>query len=154
MFSIYLLKDLLYIIVIMIRKTILLLYLFMGIGNIYAQSKLNMKYNELTPEEEAVILHKGTEYPGTGELLHNKEKGMYVCKQCDAPLYASESKFDSNCGWPSFDDEIEGAIEQYLMLTVDGQKLFVHVVRGTLDTSSSMKDLLLKTHGIVLTPSQ
>lgn len=84
----------------------------MGIGNIYAQSKLNMKYNELTPEEEAVILHKGTEYPGTGELLHNKEKGMYVCKQCDAPLYASESKFDSNCGWPSFDDEIEGAIER------------------------------------------
>ena len=96
----------------MIRKTILLLYLFIGISNIYSQNELNMKYNKLTPEEEAVILHKGTEYPGTGELLHNKANGIYVCKQCDAPLYTSKSKFESNCGWPSFDEEIEGAVQR------------------------------------------
>ena len=67
-------------------------------------------YNKLTPEEEYVILHKGTERPYTGELTDNKETGTYVCRQCDTPLYRSEDKFDSRCGWPSFDDEIEGAV--------------------------------------------
>lgn len=69
-----------------------------------------MEWNKLTPEEERVIVHKGTEYPGTGTLLNNKEKGTYVCKRCNAALYKSESKFESNCGWPSFDDEIKGAV--------------------------------------------
>jgi peptide-methionine (R)-S-oxide reductase len=72
----------------------------------------NMKWNKLTPEEERIIVHKGTEYPGTGKYLNNKEKGTYTCKRCDAPLYASESKFDSHCGWPSFDDEIPGAVKR------------------------------------------
>ena len=71
-----------------------------------------MEWNKLTPEEERVIVHKGTEYPGTGELLHNKEKGTYVCRRCDAPLYRSEDKFESHCGWPSFDDEIPGAVKR------------------------------------------
>lgn len=66
----------------------------------------------LTKEEERVIIHKGTEYPGTGKLLHNKEKGTYICKRCKAPLYTSDSKFDSHCGWPSFDDEIKGAVKR------------------------------------------
>lgn len=70
----------------------------------------NMEWNKLTKEEEAVIVHKGTEYPGTGKLLNNKEKGTYICRRCDAPLYRSESKFESECGWPSFDDEIKGAV--------------------------------------------
>jgi peptide methionine sulfoxide reductase msrA/msrB len=69
-----------------------------------------MKYNELTPQEEAVILGKGTERPFTGLYVDNKAKGTYICKQCDAPLYRSDAKFDSHCGWPSFDDEIKGAV--------------------------------------------
>ena len=71
-----------------------------------------MKYNQLTKEEEWVILHKGTERPFTGDLLDVTEKGTYVCKQCDAPLYKSEDKFDGHCGWPSFDDEIENAVKR------------------------------------------
>ncbi|CEA15697.1 methionine-S-sulfoxide reductase [Fermentimonas caenicola] len=71
-----------------------------------------MKFNKLTPEEERVIIYKGTEVPFTGELLNNNEKGIYVCKRCDTPLYRSEDKFDGHCGWPSFDDEIEGAVKR------------------------------------------
>ena len=71
-----------------------------------------MEWNKLTPEEERVIVNKGTEYPGTGKLLNNKEKGTYICRRCNAPLYRSEDKFDSHCGWPSFDDEIPGAVKR------------------------------------------
>ncbi|MDZ7370430.1 MAG: bifunctional methionine sulfoxide reductase B/A protein [candidate division KSB1 bacterium] len=68
------------------------------------------QYNPLTPEEARVILHKGTEPPFSGSLLYNKEKGTYLCKRCNAPLYRSDDKFESHCGWPSFDDEISGAV--------------------------------------------
>jgi peptide-methionine (R)-S-oxide reductase len=71
-----------------------------------------MGYNKLTPEEEYIILQKGTERPYTGEYLENKQSGIYTCRQCEAPLYRSDDKFDSHCGWPSFDDEIEGAIKK------------------------------------------
>lgn len=74
----------------------------------------SMPNNNLTPEEQYVILQKGTERPYTGKLLNVKEKGTFVCKQCGAPLYRSESKFDSGCGWPNFDDEIAGAVHHSL----------------------------------------
>lgn len=71
-----------------------------------------MTYNKLTPEEERVILHKGTEMPFTGKYEKFNEKGTYTCKRCNAPLYRSENKFDAHCGWPSFDDEIAGAVKK------------------------------------------
>jgi len=68
-------------------------------------------YHKLTPEEARVILHKGTERPFTGKYDDFFGKGTYVCKQCGAPLYRSDDKFKSECGWPSFDDEIKGAVK-------------------------------------------
>ena len=76
------------------------------------KGKDKMGYNKLTKEEEYIIVHKGTERAFTGELNNNYEKGVYTCKRCDTPLYRSESKFKSNCGWPSFDDEIQGAVKR------------------------------------------
>ena len=72
---------------------------------------MNNKLNELSTEEARVIQDKGTERPFTGLYNDNSEGGLYICKQCDAPLYKSEHKFQSTCGWPSFDDEIEGSIK-------------------------------------------
>lgn len=78
------------------------------------------KLNNLNEEEARVILQKGTEYPFTGTLLNVNEPGLYICKQCDAPLYRSEDKFDAHCGWPSFDDEIPGAVRR--LPDADGQR--------------------------------
>lgn len=71
-----------------------------------------MDLNRLTEKEKRVILHKGTETPFTGQYDQHFEPGIYVCKQCDNPLYSSKAKFDAGCGWPSFDDIIPGAVEQ------------------------------------------
>lgn len=79
-----------------------------------------MKLNPLTAEEERVIVHKGTERPFSGEFYRHAEKGTYTCRRCDLPLYRSESKFDAGCGWPSFDDEIPGAVKR--QADADGQR--------------------------------
>ena len=70
------------------------------------------KFNELTPEEEAIIIHKGTELPFTGKYNKHNETGTYLCKRCDAKLFTSSDKFQSNCGWPSFDDAIAGSVKR------------------------------------------
>ena len=75
-------------------------------------SEKKTDYKKLTKEEERVIVNKGTEMPFTGKYYAFWEKGTYVCKRCGAALYHSESKFEADCGWPSFDDEIPGAVER------------------------------------------
>lgn len=101
-------------------RIFLLILSFAFVQTACNQTNNKMKLNKLTPAEQAVIIYKGTERPYTGEFLNNKQKGTYVCKQCDAPLYKSEDKFDSHCGWPSFDDEIPGAVKR--VPDADGQR--------------------------------
>lgn len=79
-----------------------------------------MKLNQLTPEEEEVILYKRTEHPFTGEYENFFAEGTYVCRRCNTPLYVSTAKFHSDCGWPSFDQEIPGAVKR--SLDPDGQR--------------------------------
>lgn len=71
-----------------------------------------MPDKKLSPEEERVIVYKGTERPFSGKYYDHKEEGFYLCKQCSAALYHSNNKFDSRSGWPSFDDEIPNAVER------------------------------------------
>lgn len=78
------------------------------------------RFNKLSSEEERVINSKGTEYPGTGIYNDHKEPGIYTCKKCGSPLYMSEDKFNSHCGWPSFDDEIPAKVKRHM--DADGRR--------------------------------
>lgn len=100
-------------------KTILSIILLGLAFSLNAQDKIKedkveekTEFRKLTEFEEYVIEHKGTERPFTGEYNNNKKKGTYTCKRCGAALYKSNDKFESNCGWPSFDDEIKGAVKK------------------------------------------
>src|SRR5680860_955913 len=72
----------------------------------------NIKLNKLSPEEARIIIDKGTEVAGSGEYNKHFKKGVYLCRRCNTPLYNSSDKFDANCGWPSFDQEIEGRVKK------------------------------------------
>lgn len=85
-----------------------------------SNNQTNITMKKLTPEEERVIVYKGTEAPFTGKYEKFNGKGTYVCKRCNAPLYHSDDKFDAHCGWPAFDDEIPGAVKR--IADADGQR--------------------------------
>ena len=74
-------------------------------------------FSDLSPEEKHILKDKGTEAPFTGEYNAHFEAGIFICRACESPLYESNTKFNSGCGWPSFDDEIKGAITRYEDLT-------------------------------------
>ena len=92
--------------------TILILITFLLSMEKETNSQDRSAYNDLTAQESKVIINKATEYPFTGLYEKFEAKGTYLCKQCGSALYHSDSKFDARCGWPSFDDEISGAVKR------------------------------------------
>lgn len=116
----------------------------------------NMKLNKLTKQEENVIVHKATEAPFTGEYDDFYKEGIYVCRQCDNPLFDSRTKFDAGCGWPAFDDHFPKAVKQ--IPDMDGRRIEIvcakcgghlgHVFKGekltAKDTRHCVNSLSLK----------
>lgn len=98
-----------------------------GSGETFLPAQISAKpasigrMNKLTPEEEHILLNKGTEPPFSGKYYRHADDGTYTCRQCDAPLYRSGDKFEAHCGWPSFDDEVEGAVRR--VPDADGRRI-------------------------------
>ena len=89
-----------------------IIFIFLITITAVSQEKVDY-FKNLNSKERNIIVNKGTEYPYTGKYNKHFEKGVYHCKACDSPLYNSNSKFESNCGWPSFDDEIKDAVTRH-----------------------------------------
>ena len=112
-----------------------------------------MAYNELTTQEKHVILNKGTERSFTGKYWNFAGTGMYSCRQCNAELFPSTAKFDSFTGWPSFDDTVEGAVEE--IVDADGSRTEIvcanckghlgHVFKGEEMTDTSTRHCVNST---------
>ncbi len=104
-------------------------------------------HNRLSAEEQRVIIHKGTEAPFSGMYNDFFEPGSYQCRRCSTPLYRSDTKFSSSCGWPSFDDEIEGAVRKEI--DADGRRVEIlctncgahlgHVFKGEQFTEKNVR---------------
>lgn len=120
------------------KYVLILIVALLGVIITLNGEEKKMEFKKLNPEEARVILHKGTEMPFTGKYDKFYEKGTYTCKQCGAVLYKSSDKFNSGCGWPSFDDAIEGAVKE--VPDADGMRVEIvcancgahlgHVFRG------------------------
>ncbi len=95
------------------RVLYVILFVYLTPINVFCQSNKIDYFKNLNSKERNVIVDKGTEYPYTGKYNSHFEEGTYHCKACDNPLYKSVNKFESNCGWPAFDDQIKGAITRY-----------------------------------------
>ncbi len=106
----------------LLKTNIFQLFLFLLIFTQFSNQAMAQKadstqttpseYNTLNEFEKQVIVNKGTERAYTGEFWNHFENGTYVCRQCNAPIYRSNTKFESHCGWPSFDDEIPGSVDK------------------------------------------
>lgn len=95
------------------RAFITIIVLLAGTLNACAQKDQDsMEYRDLTPKEKRVIVNKGTERPFTGKYYDHWQKGVYACKRCGTHLFRASAKFEAHCGWPSFDDAIDGAVKR------------------------------------------
>ncbi|MDC1203746.1 MAG: methionine-R-sulfoxide reductase [Crocinitomicaceae bacterium] len=109
--------------------------------------KSKKDWNNLSKQEAHVILDKGTEMPFTGEYNNFKEEGVFICRQCEQVLYKTSDKFDSGCGWPSFDDEMPDSIKR--ITDADGRRVEIlcsncdghlgHVFKGEQLTSKNVR---------------